>query len=100
MTWLFRQWLGDAGWRTAWGRGWVRLCESLAKKLPLAHLGRTKAWTQPLSALLRVGLSSAPVLIRVNLSSGLVAGLPLSAGASEVRATVRFAPRGGCTPQA
>ena len=29
-----------------------------------------KASTQPLQALLRVGLSSGPVLLRVNLSSG------------------------------
>ena len=30
----------------------------------------SKAWTQPLPVQLRVGLSSAPVLLRVNLSSG------------------------------
>ena len=30
----------------------------------------SKVWTQPLQAQLRVGLSSGPVLLRVNLSSG------------------------------
>jgi len=34
------------------------------------RMRRAKAWTQPLPVQLRVGLSSAPVLLRVNLSSG------------------------------